>query len=202
MAPLWEGPSSASSPCSTRPPSPPPRRPHPGVPHSRSAAKSLASTPAPRPSAPPVDARLKLRVVLPSPLWNELRNNVTVRYVTARCKLDTLEPRVSFRHLRYLTSSRVARHVSRGGSSRGRIRRGALVRRRWRRHRGIDSSGSSPNVLVGRGRIDGQQDPVDVRRARRRGDCDRLRGGAIAREAEPDSRGEAKPRANPGQIHG
>ena len=61
MAPLSLGPSSASSPCSTRPPSPPPRRPHPGAPYPRSAAKSQASTPAPRPSAPPVDARLETK---------------------------------------------------------------------------------------------------------------------------------------------
>ena len=56
MAPSGEGLSSASSPCSTRAPSPQPRRPHLGAPYSRSAAKSLASTLAPRPSAPPVDA--------------------------------------------------------------------------------------------------------------------------------------------------
>ena len=39
-APLCKGPSSASSPCSTRAPSPQPRRPHLGAPHSRSTAKS------------------------------------------------------------------------------------------------------------------------------------------------------------------
>jgi len=82
MAPLCEGPSSASSPCSTRPPSPPPRRPHPGAPYPRSAANRWHPPRAPskcpagrRPFAVTFEGSLPDST---SPLGDEIRTTASV----------------------------------------------------------------------------------------------------------------------------